>query len=126
MHPLTVPFASCLLFTALASAAGSGGVNAPEHSGKPYVILISIDGLGRIARERAATPALDKLAAEGVAARSMQPAWPTLTFPNHYAIATRTGSSATRIRTANGRPGTRCKTVKPCRTRAGMPASRCG
>lgn len=88
MYPFTVPFASCLLFAALASAAGSGGVNAPEHSGKPYVILISIDGLGRIARERAATPALDRLAAEGVAARSMRPVWPTLTFPNHYAIAT--------------------------------------
>lgn len=71
-----------------ATAAGSGGVNAAEQIDKPYLILVSIDGLGRIARERADTPTLDRLAAEGVEARSMQPVWPTLTFPNHYAIAT--------------------------------------
>ena len=69
-------------------AAGSDGRNAPEHFDKPYLILISIDGFGWDARSRADTPALDLLADTGVVARSMQPAWPSLTFPNHYAIAT--------------------------------------
>jgi predicted AlkP superfamily pyrophosphatase or phosphodiesterase len=69
-------------------AAGSGGVNAPSERDKPYLILISIDGFGWDARGRAATPALDRLAERGITAQSMQPAWPSLTFPNHYAIAT--------------------------------------
>lgn len=81
-------FISSLLFATVAVAAGSGGTNAPEHVDKPYVILVSIDGLGRLARARAETPTLDRLTAAGVEARSMQPVWPTLTFPNHYAIAT--------------------------------------
>jgi predicted AlkP superfamily pyrophosphatase or phosphodiesterase len=73
---------------AMASESGSGGTNAPEQIEKPYLILISIDGFGWDARGRAATPALDSLAERGVVARTMRPAWPSLTFPNHYAIAT--------------------------------------
>lgn len=71
-----------------AFAGGSNGHNAPAHLDKPYLILISIDGFGWDARSRADTPALDRLAETGVVARSMRPAWPSLTFPNHYAIAT--------------------------------------
>jgi predicted AlkP superfamily pyrophosphatase or phosphodiesterase len=73
---------------AAAAAPGSGGMNAPAHRDKPYLVLISIDGFGWDARGRAHTPALDRLAERGVVARSMRPAWPSLTFPNHYAIAT--------------------------------------
>ncbi len=73
---------------AQAGAADSGGVNAPEHLDKPYLILISIDGLGAGGRARADTPALDRIAESGVTATSMQPVWPSLTFPNHYSIAT--------------------------------------
>ncbi|MEM8814599.1 MAG: ectonucleotide pyrophosphatase/phosphodiesterase [Pseudomonadota bacterium] len=80
-----IPF---LLLPALLSAAGSGGINAPDQRDKPYLILISIDGLGWDARGRTDTPALDSLAERGVVARSMQPVWPSLTFPNHYSIAT--------------------------------------
>ena len=73
---------------AVLQAAGSGGINAPEQRDKPYLILISLDGFGWDARGRTNTPALDSLAARGVVARTMQPAWPSLTFPNHYTIAT--------------------------------------
>ncbi|MDJ0940311.1 MAG: ectonucleotide pyrophosphatase/phosphodiesterase [Woeseiaceae bacterium] len=55
---------------------------------KPYLVLVSIDGFGWDARARADTPALDRLADTGVVAESMRPVFPTLTFPNHYAIAT--------------------------------------
>ena len=85
---LPFPFVLLTFVAAVASAAGSGGVNAPEQVDKPYLILISIDGFGADARARADTPALDSLAARGVTAAAMQPAWPSLTFPNHYSIAT--------------------------------------
>lgn len=55
---------------------------------QPYLILISIDGFRHDYHDRFPTPALDRLAAHGVRAQSMQPVWPTLTFPNHFSIAT--------------------------------------
>ena len=67
---------------------GSGGVNAPEQQDKPYIILISIDGFRWDYQDLYETPALDRLAARGVRAESLQPVYPTLTFPNHYSIAT--------------------------------------
>ncbi len=69
-------------------AAGSGGVNAVDQQDKPYVVLISIDGFGWDYTDRFATPALDRLIERGVRAESMKPVYPTLTFPNHYSIAT--------------------------------------
>ena len=68
--------------------SGSGGVNAPAQRDKPYLILISIDGFRWDYQALYKTPALDRLAAGGVRAESLQPVFPTLTFPNHYSIAT--------------------------------------
>ncbi len=85
---LAVAVTALLILPAAAAATGSGGTNAPEHLDKPYLVLISIDGLGATARTRSRTPALDRLAASGITASSMQPVWPSLTFPNHYSIAT--------------------------------------
>lgn len=87
-NPLYILLALCLFAPVAGIAGGSGGVNAPEHLDKPYLILISIDGLGAGGRARTRTPAMDRLAASGVTAASMQPVWPSLTFPNHYSIAT--------------------------------------
>jgi predicted AlkP superfamily pyrophosphatase or phosphodiesterase len=67
---------------------GSGGVNTPEQRNKPYLILISVDGFRWDYQDLFETPALDRLAARGVRAESLQPVFPTLTFPNHYSIAT--------------------------------------
>lgn len=77
-----------LLFCSSALAAGSGGVNAPEQRGKPYLVLVSIDGFRWDYQDRYATPALDRIAAKGIRAARMVPVFPTLTFPNHYSIAT--------------------------------------
>ncbi|MEP7043969.1 MAG: ectonucleotide pyrophosphatase/phosphodiesterase [Dokdonella sp.] len=52
------------------------------------VILISIDGFRANYLERHLTPALQALAADGVRAVAMKPAFPTLTFPNHYTLVT--------------------------------------
>jgi arylsulfatase A-like enzyme len=70
------------------SARGSGGVNGARHLDAPYVILISIDGFRPDYVERFDLPTLRRLASEGARARSMQPVFPTLTFPNHYSLVT--------------------------------------
>ena len=77
-----------MLFSTTAQAAGSGGVNAPEMRDRPYLILISIDGFRWDYQDLYDTPALDRIAAQGVRADAMIPVFPTLTFPNHYSIAT--------------------------------------
>lgn len=55
---------------------------------KPTLILISIDGLRADYLTKYNPPNLTSLAREGVRARWMTPSYPTLTFPNHYTIAT--------------------------------------
>jgi len=67
---------------------GSGGRNAADRLDSPYLILISIDGFRWDYPSIYATPALDRLAAGGVRAEAMRPVYPSLTFPNHYSIAT--------------------------------------
>lgn len=71
-----------------AEPAGSGGINAPEQRDKPYVVVISIDGFRWDYQADNDTPALDRIAAAGIRAESLEPVYPTLTFPNHYSIAT--------------------------------------
>ena len=82
-----------LLFIGLAAvvqagAQGSGGINAPEQRDKPYLILVSLDGFRWDYPMRYDTPALDRIIANGIQAESLVPVFPTLTFPNHYSIAT--------------------------------------
>jgi predicted AlkP superfamily pyrophosphatase or phosphodiesterase len=71
-----------------AEAAGSGGRNAADRQDSPYLILVSIDGFRWDYQDQYETPALDRIAAEGVRAESLQPVYPSLTFPNHFSIAT--------------------------------------
>src|SRR5690554_7046622 len=72
----------------LAFSAGSGGANAPAQLGKPYVVLVSFDGFRYDYLDRHPTPNFDRVAQAGVRADGLVPAFPTLTFPNHYTIAT--------------------------------------
>lgn len=55
---------------------------------KPYVVLVSLDGFRWDYPDVFDTPNLDRLAQNGVKAKSMQPSYPTKTFPNHYSIVT--------------------------------------
>ncbi|MBN2009194.1 alkaline phosphatase family protein [candidate division KSB1 bacterium] len=55
-------------------------------SEQPYVILISFDGFRWDYPQRSITPNLDTLAIQGVSALSLQPVFPSKTFPNHYSI----------------------------------------
>ena len=77
-----------LLVASAALAQGSGGINLPEHRDKPYLVLVSLDGFRWDYQDLYNTPALDRIAADGVRAERMIPVFPTLTFPNHYSIAT--------------------------------------
>lgn len=67
---------------------GSGGVNAADIRHLPHIVLVSIDGFRWDYPDKFATPAIDRLIASGVRAHSLRPVFPTLTFPNHYSIAT--------------------------------------
>ncbi|HEX3006123.1 MAG TPA: ectonucleotide pyrophosphatase/phosphodiesterase [Bacteroidales bacterium] len=55
---------------------------------KNTVIIVSMDGFRWDYPVMYHTPNLDKLATEGVKAHSLVPSFPSVTFPNHYTIAT--------------------------------------
>jgi alkaline phosphatase D len=62
----------------------SVGISRDEN----YVLMVSFDGFRYDYTSLAETPNFDKLAARGVKADGLIPVFPSLTFPNHYSIAT--------------------------------------
>lgn len=66
----------------------AGCATQPAPHDPDQVLLISIDGLRADYLERGLTPNLSRIAREGVRAAWMNPSYPALTFPNHYAIVT--------------------------------------
>jgi predicted AlkP superfamily pyrophosphatase or phosphodiesterase len=65
-----------------------GRSNSPEQQDKPYVILISSDGFRYDYADEYKAEHLLPFANEGVRASSMIPSFPSVTFPNHYTMAT--------------------------------------
>jgi predicted AlkP superfamily pyrophosphatase or phosphodiesterase len=65
-----------------------GRSNSPEQQKKPYVILVSADGFRFDYAVKYQAQHLLQLSEEGVRADAMIPSYPSVTFPNHYAIAT--------------------------------------
>ena len=63
-------------------------VPAAPLASAPLVILVSIDGFRADYLQRGRTPALADLAAHGVRSTGMRPAFPSITFPNHYTLVT--------------------------------------
>ena len=55
---------------------------------KNYVLLVSLDAFRWDYSKLYNTPNLNKLAKDGVKAERMYSSFPTVTFPNHYSIAT--------------------------------------
>ncbi|WP_316771421.1 ectonucleotide pyrophosphatase/phosphodiesterase [Pedobacter frigiditerrae] len=62
--------------------------NSIEQQKKPYVILISIDAFRWDLADKYQAKNLIKLRESGVQADYLKPSYPSLTFPNHYGIAT--------------------------------------
>jgi len=71
------------LLAACAPLPRAGAQGVPQT-----VVLVSIDGFHPDYLRRLATPNLNALAARGVRAQWMVPAFPANTFPNHYTIVT--------------------------------------
>ena len=62
--------------------------NSAAAQKKPYVILISIDGLRSDFVEKFNAKSLQAYGKSGIVAEYMTSAFPSLTFPNHYSIVT--------------------------------------
>lgn len=78
-----------LLFASLAILLSSCNLQQNNTQTKQaYLVVLSLDGFRWDYADSVNTPNLDKIAKIGVKAKSMQPSFPTKTFPNHYAIAT--------------------------------------
>ncbi len=69
-------------------AAIERGRDAPAGTGRPYVVVVSLDAFRHDFLARYHPPALERLAAQGVVARALIPPFPSKTFPSHYTIAT--------------------------------------
>ena len=97
-HEFETPYMNILfrLLLAALAAVSVGCVHQPSipatagsastHSAP--LLLISIDAYRYDYLDRGFSPTLAMLARSGVQATSMQPSFPTLTFPNHYTLVT--------------------------------------
>jgi predicted AlkP superfamily pyrophosphatase or phosphodiesterase len=65
-----------------------GRFNKQDQIKKPYVILISADGFRYDLADKYHAENIIRLRSTGITAEFMIPVFPSLTFPNHYSIAT--------------------------------------
>ncbi len=63
-------------------------VNAPEHLQSPYLVLVSFDGFRHDYLDLFDAPNFRRVERAGVRADGLIPVYPSVTFPNHYSIAT--------------------------------------
>nr|WP_277998501.1 ectonucleotide pyrophosphatase/phosphodiesterase [Sphingomonas liriopis] len=87
-----LPYTPPALSPATQPAPASGNVAFPPPpsattAAAPITILVSIDGFRPDYLDRGVTPNLNALAAGGVSA-AMRPAFPSITFPNHWTLVT--------------------------------------
>lgn len=65
------------------------GPNAPEQAAKHYVVMVSLDGFRYDYAKKYGAEHLLAMAAHGASVPAgMIPAYPSLTFPNHYTLVT--------------------------------------
>ena len=78
----------CLFLAAAIAGCAPARPQLPVQTGKPPLILVSIDGFKPDYLSRGVTPNLNALAAQGARAEAMRPSFPSITFPNHYTLVT--------------------------------------
>lgn len=78
--PFMLASLASLLYVSLSGCASSKKQDR-------YVVVLSMDGFRSDYDDRAHTPTLDSLAAVGVKS-AFRPSFPSVTFPNHYSMAT--------------------------------------
>ena len=88
LSSLAVLGASCASQKAAPPSAPPAVVQQTKVKAPAPLLLISIDGYRPDYIKRGLSPTLQALADTGVHAQSMQPSFPSLTFPNHYAMVT--------------------------------------
>jgi predicted AlkP superfamily pyrophosphatase or phosphodiesterase len=71
-----------------AQIIATGRSNSPEQRQKPYIILISADGFRYDLADKYHAEDLLGLREGGVTSSAMSPSYPSVTFPNHYALVT--------------------------------------
>lgn len=86
-NPIRLLVLLSLVFTGCAEPPSSQP-SAIETQRPVPLILISLDGFRWDYFDRTDTPTLDAIAARGVQAEALIPAFPTETFPNHFTIVT--------------------------------------
>lgn len=91
---------SCLALVLLLGGCATQPTASPDHKATDSashvrtpaahapLLLVSIDGFRTDYLDRNQSPTLSTMAANGVRAKWMQPAFPSLTFPNHYTLVT--------------------------------------
>ncbi len=61
---------------------------ATGQENRPYVLMVSFDAFKPDYLQWVETPNFNRLARQGVKAKSLKPVFPSKTFPNHYSLAT--------------------------------------
>lgn len=69
-------------------AQGSRGINTPAQINKPYVVLVSFDGMRPEYLRRIDLPNFARVMERGVVSQGLIPTFPSKTFPNHYTVVT--------------------------------------
>lgn len=85
-----VAFVLFVVFLAIVAAQDAYVSHLRNRKVEPrnYTIVLSLDGFRFDYQDIANTPTLDSIQQNGVRAVGLQPVFPTLTFTNHYTIAT--------------------------------------
>ena len=82
-HLRLAALAACLVLSACSARSPR-----PAEPAARTVVLVSIDAFRADYLSNDATPNLARIAREGTHAAWMNPSYPSLTFPNHYTLAT--------------------------------------
>lgn len=76
------------LFVLTFCSCATSNKSTPQASAKPYVVLVSLDGFRYDYAEKFHASHLLGLAKTDVHAKSLEPIYPSKTFPSHYAMVT--------------------------------------